>query len=533
VKRLQEALRGPRLPLAVGLVLALVGLLAWRPSPVGIWHDDGVYALLGRALAHGGGLHYVGVPGAPPAVKFPPLYPALLSGIWLVTDDVDVFNRVAVGLNLLFLVVAGGAFALYLRDRLKLSSPLAFVGAVFGWAFLELWWTAFVPLSEPLFLMLLVFLLARVARAEGEEAAPASHGGAGELMALAATGLLLVYARTAGVAVVGGAVVGLVWRRRWRSAGALAAGVGVGLLPWVIWTARAAARVPAPMRDILGGYSGWLRGQIAADPLAFLAGLPSAFLLLAQGFARGLVPGVGGWAFTVLGTAVVLVALLGLTRLWRRSPAAAGALVLYLGMIAIWPFRDPRLIAPVFPLVVACTLLGGRVLWHLEAPPARAVTRGIAVLWLLGFAVGAGMRLFDEGATRPQAIRSRQLAGTITAVEEMTPPDAVVGAPELWAAIPLYTGRQGVPSAPFRPGATDGPVWGRPVDQYRIWESAGLQYVVTEAGGKVHGAALDRIQERCPGALRVAASWEGQSLVEVKWDDACRARLMRDDDGSR
>src|SRR5438874_1197570 len=60
----------------VGLGALVVGLLVWTPLPPGIWHDDGVYLMLGRALLHGAGLRYVGVPGDPAAPKFPPVYPA-------------------------------------------------------------------------------------------------------------------------------------------------------------------------------------------------------------------------------------------------------------------------------------------------------------------------------------------------------------------------------------------------------------------------------------------------------------------------
>ena len=56
----------------LGLGALLGGLLAWTPLPPGIWHDDGVYLMLGRALADGDGLVYLGVPGAPAAPKFPP-----------------------------------------------------------------------------------------------------------------------------------------------------------------------------------------------------------------------------------------------------------------------------------------------------------------------------------------------------------------------------------------------------------------------------------------------------------------------------
>ena len=65
--------------LLLGGATLVLGLLLFTPLPPGLWHDDGVYLLVGKALARGAGLHYLDVPGLPPAAKFPPLYPALLS----------------------------------------------------------------------------------------------------------------------------------------------------------------------------------------------------------------------------------------------------------------------------------------------------------------------------------------------------------------------------------------------------------------------------------------------------------------------
>ena len=36
----------------LGLGLFGVGLAAWRPIPAGVWHDDGVYMLVGKGQLH-------------------------------------------------------------------------------------------------------------------------------------------------------------------------------------------------------------------------------------------------------------------------------------------------------------------------------------------------------------------------------------------------------------------------------------------------------------------------------------------------
>jgi hypothetical protein len=545
----------------------VVGLLAWTPFPVGIWHDDGVYALTARALASGHGLVLHGVPGTPPAVRFPPVYPALLAPLWWLTPSVEAFSRAAEGLNLLILAMGAAVFSLYLRDGVGLKPGLSAAVALVSWLHLELWWTAFVPLSEPLFVLLLGGTLLSVARlvpgpgtaaatatataaGTAADSGPAGPPGAGRdgrraWLGAALLLLLLLHTRTAGVAFVLGAGMALLQRRALRTAALVGATVVAGALPWALWSRWARLRVPEPLHDLLGGYGGALRHGLFADPAAFLATLPPAALDLGRAVARVLLPGLDGRPFQALAFPVLALALAGLVRLVRERPEAGWGLVAYGCQLLLWPFRDPRLVAPVVPLLVLCFVLG--VGWLLRVWVTRSAARepgqpgrteigaqgrrwveAVATVWVVAFALGAGGRIFAEGATRPHEIRTRQLDGMVDAVTRVTPPGAVVGAPELWAAVALHTGRQGVPSAAFRLGSTEGPLSGTPLEQYRIWRVTGLEYLVTEAAGRVHGSALDLIEQTCPGALTVLARWEGQAVVRIGWDRACREGLGLD-----
>ena len=104
-----------------GLVVVAAAAVAWWasvPYVVGVWHDDGVYALLGRAIATGQGFHYTQFPGAPAATHYPPLYPLLLAAVWRLApsfpDNISAFlalNAMLVG------VAALGAYR-FTRQRL-------------------------------------------------------------------------------------------------------------------------------------------------------------------------------------------------------------------------------------------------------------------------------------------------------------------------------------------------------------------------------------------------------------------------------
>ena len=137
-----------------------VGVSFWRPVPAGVWHDDGVYLVIGKALSEGSGLQYAGVPGGVPAVKFPPAYPWTLAVLWRVFGSLGGVTLAAVGLNLLLLAASGSLIALAVHRSGVLTGwgsvalgGLAFISA-------DVWRQALVPLSESLFIALLAGALA-------------------------------------------------------------------------------------------------------------------------------------------------------------------------------------------------------------------------------------------------------------------------------------------------------------------------------------------------------------------------------------
>lgn len=73
-------------------VLALTpsAYLAWtlRAMPhLGYYHDDSIYWVSAQSLAQGHGYKIASLPGEPYQTKYPPLYPALLAGIWKINPS--------------------------------------------------------------------------------------------------------------------------------------------------------------------------------------------------------------------------------------------------------------------------------------------------------------------------------------------------------------------------------------------------------------------------------------------------------------
>jgi hypothetical protein len=151
----------------------------------------------------------------------------------------------------------------------------------------------------------------------------------------------------------------------------------------------------------------------------------------------------------------------------------------------------------------------------------------VAVAWVVLFAGVSTFRLAEGWTLEGYRVRSNALLDAVQAITEKTPTDAVVGAPELWSGIHLLTGRTVVPSARFVPLAREGPPEGTPEEQYRIWMQSGVTHILVEHGGRVHGAALDRVDELCaPGTVQLLDSRPGQFLVALAWDEECKERVL-------
>ena len=503
-------------------VLLLTGLALWSPIPGGVWHDDGVYLLLGKSLAQGEGLRYLGVSGAPLAPKFPPAYPLVVAAVWKLVPGFPGNLAVVQILNILFVSAAGALFGWFARRFTGLPLLPAIGVTVLAWSSADLWRFSLIPLSEPLFLLSLILVLAAGSAMERE---PGYRWAAALLIAF----LLAFHTRTLGVAVGLGAVLALWLSRRRVWSAVLGVGMVLLSLPWILWSGRAAREIPEPLQDILGPYGGWFLHQVASEPMRYLSTLPGEAWALVDGTATLLLPTaspVAKW----LAAAVLLVPLaVGLPELGRRSRTALWALLLFLGILWLWPFQDRRLLLPVFPLLVLSMVLGFQ--WLTERVSSRRwLALGVSTvgaLWGFWFAGESWERLASGWPTEVYEVRATALGRALEAIETTVPEGAVIGAPELWAGIHLYTGRTVAPSARFLPLAEEGPSWGTPEEQYRLWIAAGIDHVLVEHGGGVHAAPLTRMDELCPGgAVQLLASMPGAFLVRLNWDAECKGRLL-------
>lgn len=514
----------------LGLALVSIGIAAWRPIPAGVWHDDGVYMLVGKALAEGHGFSYAGVVGAPPAAKFPPGYPLLLGALWTVFGSIGAVTLAATFLNLGFLAIAGGLFAWTLRATTGLSLRMSLAAAGLGFVSTDLLRTALVPLSESMFMLLAMAALALWPRVVGDSTvragsdpdAPVVSGGSSVLLALVL--LAAVMTRSAAIALVIAFLMGLVARRGVRIALAITAPSFLAAWWWGRWSAEASARIPEGARDLLGPYGSWLADQTLSAPATFLGALPGHALGLATRAASIILPGLTGSPLLIAAALLALPAALGVWRLIQRFPPLGWFTVGYLAMLLLWPYLDRRLLAPWHPALVAAIAVGGREIFaRTSSSRVRNGVMGAAAIWVVAFSSVTAFRIADGWPTAPYRLRAERLATAVEALTTTAPPTAVVGAPEFWAALHLHGGWTVAPSVRFDPRSVDpeAPMWGTPDEQIALWRASGIDHLLLEQAGRLHGAALDQVEAACPGAVVVLARMESAMVVRLDWEDGC------------
>ncbi len=513
-------------PLIVAVGLGLVGILVWVAVPPGVWHDDGAYLLLGKSLADGEGLRYSQVPGSLPGAKFPPLYPVFLALLWRVAPEAVGQGTLASLFNVLFVATSGGLFVAYVRS-LNFSWRSSVVTAVLIWLLPDLWRLALVPLSEPLFLVTLVAALWTGSRLEAQ---PTWR----RFAAFSAAFAVAYHTRTIGLAI--GLAVPLALLMRGRMVWALRSVAGAVLIiaPWMFWSSRAAAAIPAPLRDTLGPYAGWLAGQAGGEGEYFGVMAARAFTLASQ-IVGLFFPGADGWYAVLAGMLASGVLIAGVRRLSVQTWTPIFTAALLTGMLWLWPYQEIRLTMPLIPVLGMVLVSGFRpeaerfthgILADGTRPdPRRLLVGAMGLVWILALGSASVIALGGGRHVEPLRVRELMLARAVPAVYERVPPNGVVGAPELWAGLALHTGRRVSPSARFRP-AGDGPIWGSPREQFAVWAASGIEYVVLENAGLVHQEALDELDVSCPGAVQLQASWAGGMLVRLNWDDACRDLVL-------
>ena len=344
--------------LIVGLLLCgalYVGCIDREAA--GFWHDDGVYAITGRALAAGEGPQLPHRPTldahAEPAwqVRYPIGYPLLLAAGFSVSPAFPDNLLFLQSITVAFALAAVGAFYVYLRRVRGARWWIAALSVLLTASSVQFVVYSTMLMSELPYLLVTIGVLALVeSRREG--------AGWGRLAL--ATGLTVVafHLRTFGLLLAVAVFTDLVLRRQRAAALTYAAGFAAfAVAPWWWWTRT---HSPPVVDDVDLAYA-QPYGDYASDFVSrWLATLPTLGERLAHDLdatvhhlLQTLLPGF----LALPGTAIVAyllaagVAILGVKELRREGRASA----LYVGAsivtIVLWNYESsaPRFLVVLLP----------------------------------------------------------------------------------------------------------------------------------------------------------------------------------------
>jgi hypothetical protein len=523
----------------VGLVVVVVHLLASFASAllVGAINDDGVYLVLGRALAEGHGYHSAHLVGSPVQVKYPPGFPLVLAFLWQLGGSVEAVQRIVGVLHPVLLGLAAGLLWWVGRDRIKAPRSLLLLLVLLPFLLEASIQYSSIILSEPWLILGWAGVVALWT------VSSSAMPGRRRLVLLAATGLLL--AATTLVRTQGGvllpAIAFALFARRFSALERVVA-LTTGIVPlgiWQLYHSALVARGPVSSLPDEGPYLRWMQAG-GTEQLSALVGEVRVNLgsYLSQFGAYFSSVGPLGWGLAVLilgGTVVGAVFAI------RREPLLALSALGGTALVVLWPFAQDRLLLPVLPflgLAAAAALTPRLLRW--PAPVGRGlgyVCALIAATILLrqpdvrheavnAFVEGRPPTFFTPGYVL--LLNSRYIAHASRWVRDNTrPTDRLMI--DNHPGIYLYSGRSTLPANPSesRLQVSVFAVPGQYLATHILRDS--INYVIVGLRRPGIMRDLETVTARCPGVL----SWGGTGpndskyIYRVRRDEACLGSLAR------
>ncbi len=370
----------------VPLVVQIVHTVAVAPTyHVGSFDDDGNYLMAAHVLASGGGLTALMPSGASVVANYLPGYPLLLVPlIW-------TWGSALGPLRLFSTLCTCALYPLlwaWLGGRGVKPGPRAALLFILAINTVLATYSTMVMAEAP-FLLVLVLALVVLDRWELHPGWPWAGV---EIVLLA----FLVWLKEAGIGLAVGLVLYELWRRRWRRAVTVGAGVGALLLPGLIArlvTGGAAVgdRYQGEITNSANGGLGHLPHQMVSDIWAYLKSvlrqsvLPAGSPLPASGPVHTLL--------VVVGVTVPVFCLVGAVAWYRRHPQGDSWMIwAYFGETLAYPFTNQRRVILVLPVVTLWYVVGAcEVGRAVVALGGRSVSRAAVALSVVVAVLAAGV----------------------------------------------------------------------------------------------------------------------------------------------
>lgn len=209
-------------------IIAVAFLLAYSytfDAKLAMLGDNASYYALGKALAEGEGYVNVSSVRKMPNNHYPPGYPVIISLVMIFTDSILVIKLVNGLIGLL------GFTVVYLLIRnVSGHSLLALVVTLLAVLNSHLLWYSSLIMSEIPFMLFSILALYCFSKIDFERFSWKDKFFWGSLLAL----VISYYIRSLGVALLGGFVLALLFKKQWKFIGIYIIGFAVAIVPWFI-----------------------------------------------------------------------------------------------------------------------------------------------------------------------------------------------------------------------------------------------------------------------------------------------------------
>ena len=330
---------------AMGLLVAVAAIWGANRQILGLFHDDGIYTVVAKAIYQGDGYRIISLPSAPPQTKYPFLYSYLLSWFWAFDPSFPQNIVVLKALNSAILAAIFILSVIFYRRYFPTAKLAAFVFAFLVCANPIIFTYTDYVVSDLLYVVLALGALALLRVSTDSPAAAA------KLSLLAGLTGLACLTRLAAAPL---ALAGAVWasmERGWRGALYFCCAVLLFVAPWLVWVYVHTGHSANPLFAYYNAYdfagandpeiNDWFSRHVSvvAGNARYLLGIFDLLYLLP------LMP----W----LGPVVAGLTLIGMFASRLREDAFAWVFFWSsLALLLVWPFHPGRYMAPLVPLVM-------------------------------------------------------------------------------------------------------------------------------------------------------------------------------------
>ncbi len=332
-------------PLVVLVALTLSSLAFFSaPNIIGLFHDDGIYAVVAKAISEGNGYRIISLPGEPYQTKYPFLYSYLISLAWSLNSQFsDVIALLNFASAFFYFAALLLAYVLYVRNSNGEKSDAVlyiFLVGANAWVFSM---TSY-PLSDIPFMAACICCLALSHPANNFLTRTKA------IVLLSASVGIAFMLRPAGAALILAGLVHFLFSRKRKEFYLYVAIVGSLILPWLLWQAIHGSAVDNPLFAYYQSYE---------SPAVFLAASnPGAASQIIWDNLRYLVFSLDNMILRLHilpGLRIVIYPLMlwGLLSIMRRQTIFFnGFLLFYSGLILSWPFHPARYSIPLVPVLL-------------------------------------------------------------------------------------------------------------------------------------------------------------------------------------